>query len=109
MIRSELVQKIANENPHLLRRDVERVVNVVMGAMTEALGRGERVELRGFGSFSVGRRDARTGRNPKTGEPVEVGAKHAPKFRASKKLLARMNGIPGESSGEETQPRTRHG
>lgn len=95
-VRSELVQKIATESPHLLRRDVERVVNVVMGAMTEALGRGERVELRGFGSFSVGRRDARAGRNPKTGESVEVGAKLDPKFRASKIPLACMNGTPGE-------------
>lgn len=109
MVRSELVQKIATESPHLLRRDVERVVNVVMGAMTEALGRGERVELRGFGSFSVGRRDARAGRNPKTGESVEVGAKLAPKFRASKIPLACMNGTSGERFDGETQPRTGHG
>lgn len=109
MVRSELVQKIADENPHLFRHDVERVVNIILGVIVDSLGRGERVELRGFGSFSVGRREARSGRNPRTGEPVEVDAKHAPKFRASKKLLSRMNETTADRTGEKALPGTRHG
>ena len=72
MIRSELIQIIADENPHLYQRDVERIVNTVFSEITEALSKGDRVELRGFGAFSVKLRDARIGRNPRTGEPVKV-------------------------------------
>ena len=72
MIRSELIQKIADENPHLTQRHVERIVNTVFEEIIEALSRGERVELRGFGAFSVKERDARTGRNPRTGEAITV-------------------------------------
>ena len=64
MIRSELVQKIADENPHLYQRDVEKIVNTIFDEITEAMADGDRVELRGFGAFSVKRRDARTGRKP---------------------------------------------
>jgi len=71
MIRSELIQKIAEENPHLFQRDVERIVATIFDEITEALARGERVELRGFGAFSVKKRDARVGRNPRTGESVD--------------------------------------
>ena len=72
MIRSELIQKIADENPHLYQRDVERIVNTIFEEITDAMSRGDRVELRGFGAFSVKQRDARVGRNPRTGESVEV-------------------------------------
>lgn len=72
MIRSELIQKIADENPHLYQRDVERIVNTIFNEITNAMAEGNRVELRGFGAFSVKKRDARTGRNPRTGESVQV-------------------------------------
>ena len=92
MIRSELIQKIADENAHLLQRDVERIVNTIFDEITEALARGERVELRGFGAFSVKHRDARMGRNPRTGESVEVEAKSVPFFKTGKLLRDRLNG-----------------
>ena len=92
MIRSELIQKIAEENPHLYQRDVERIVNVVFDRIAEALAEGRRVELRGFGAFSVKRRDGRTGRNPRTGEAVEVDEKHVPFFKTGKLLRDRLNG-----------------
>ena len=92
MIRSELIQKIADENPHLYQRDVERIVNTIFDEVTGAMARGDRVELRGFGAFSVKRRDARTGRNPRTGETVEVEQKHVPFFKTGKLLRDRLNG-----------------
>jgi integration host factor subunit beta len=93
MIRSELIQKVAEENPHLFQRDVERIVNTIFEEITEALARGERVELRGFGAFSVKRRDARVGRNPRTGESVPVTEKAVPFFKTGKLLRDRLNGI----------------
>ena len=72
MIRSELIQIIADENPHLYQRDVERIVNTIFEQITDAMALGDRVELRGFGAFSVKKRDGRVGRNPRTGESVEV-------------------------------------
>ena len=72
MIRSELIQKIADENPHLFQRDVERIVNTIFNEITDAMASGNRVELRGFGAFSVKKREARTGRNPRTGASVDV-------------------------------------
>ena len=92
MIRSELIQKIAEEHPHLYQRDVERLVNTIFDEIVEAMARGDRVELRGFGAFSVKRRDARTGRNPRTGESVHVEEKHVPFFKAGKLLRDRLNG-----------------
>ena len=92
MIRSELTQKIADENPHLYQRDVERIVNAIFEEVTNAMSRGDRVELRGFGAFSVKERDARTGRNPRTGETVEVDQKHVPFFKTGKLLRDRLNG-----------------
>ena len=92
MIRSELIQKIAEENPHLFQRDVERIVNTIFEEIIEALARGDRVELRGFGAFSVKKRDARVGRNPRTGEAVEVEEKHVPFFKTGKLLRDRLNG-----------------
>jgi integration host factor subunit beta len=99
MIRSELIQIIADENPHLYQRDVERIVNTVFEEITEAMARGDRVELRGFGAFSVKRRDARVGRNPRTGETVEVEEKFVPFFKTGKLLRDRLNGL--EESEEE--------
>jgi integration host factor subunit beta len=92
MIRSELIQKLAEDNPHLYHRDVERIVNTIFDEITDVMARGERVELRGFGAFSVKRRDARTGRNPRTGETVAVDEKHVPFFKAGKLLRDRLNG-----------------
>ena len=92
MIRSELIQKIADENPHLYQRDVERIVNTIFEEITGAMARGERVELRGFGAFSVKKRDARVGRNPRTGEAVDVDEKHVPFFKTGKLLRDRLNG-----------------
>lgn len=91
MIRSELVQKIADENPHLYQRDVEKIVNTIFDEIIEAMARGDRVELRGFGAFSVKKRDARTGRNPRTGDAVEVEEKHVPFFKTGKLLRDRLN------------------
>ncbi len=92
MIRSELIQKIADENPHLYQRDVEKIVNTIFDEITDAMARGDRVELRGFGAFSVKQRDARVGRNPRTGEAVEVEEKHVPFFKTGKLLRDRLNG-----------------
>lgn len=91
MIRSELIQKIADDNPHLYQRDVERIVNTIFEEVIEAMANGDRVELRGFGAFSVKQRDARMGRNPRTGEPVPVEEKHVPFFKTGKLLRDRLN------------------
>ena len=91
MIRSELVASIAQANPHLSQRDVERVVGTVFNSIIEALASGGRVELRGFGAFSTRGRDARTGRNPRTGEAVDVDAKRVPYFKPGKELRERLN------------------
>ena len=91
MIKSELIQMLAEENPHLYQRDVERIVGAVFDEITDALSNGDRVELRGFGAFSVKHRDARIGRNPRTGDSVEVPAKRAPFFKTGKDLRDRMN------------------
>ena len=91
MIKSELVQRIAAQNPHLYQRDVENIVNAILGEITNAMARGDRVELRGFGAFSVKRRDARLGRNPRTGDSVRVDEKHIPFFKTGKQLRDRLN------------------
>lgn len=92
MIKSELIQKIAEENPHLYQRDVERIVGTVFDQIIEAMAQGHRVELRGFGAFSVKKRESRTGRNPRTGEAVAVEEKHVPFFKTGKLLRDRLNG-----------------
>jgi integration host factor subunit beta len=91
MIKSELIASLAAENPHLTQKDVERVVAVILERMIVALEQGGRVELRGFGAFSVRSRPARSGRNPRTGETVDVQAKHVPFFKSGKELRARLN------------------
>jgi integration host factor subunit beta len=91
MIKSELVDQIAGQNPHLYHRDVERIVNAVLDEIVRAMGQGDRVELRGFGAFSVKSRHARVGRNPRTGSAVDVGAKRVPFFKTGKELRERLN------------------
>ncbi len=91
MTKSELILRLAQNNPHLYQRDIERIVSTVFEEITAALARGNRVELRGFGAFSVKRRDARIGRNPRTGESVQVDAKHIPFFKTGKELRERLN------------------
>lgn len=91
MIKSELIQKIADENPHLYQRDVELIVGTIFDEIIDALANGDRVELRGFGAFSVKQRDARVGRNPRTGEKVSVEQKHVPFFKTGKLLRERLN------------------
>lgn len=92
MIRSELIQKIADENPHLYQRDVERIVGTVFDEIIGAMAAGDRVELRGFGAFSVKKRDGRVGRNPRTGDAVDVEEKCVPFFKTGKLLRDRLNG-----------------
>lgn len=99
MTKSELIQKLADRNPHLLLRDVERIVDTVFDEITSTLADGNRVELRGFGAFSVKHRDARIGRNPRTGEQVQVEAKRLPFFKTGKALREALN----EEKKEDTQ------
>lgn len=91
MIKSELVSRIAAQNPHLYQRDVENIVNTILDKVTEALSNGDRVELRGFGAFSVKARPARIGRNPRTGEKVPVDEKSVPFFKTGKEMRERLN------------------
>lgn len=91
VIKSELVQSISEQFPHLFQRDVENIVNAILEEITAALARGNRVELRGFGAFSVRKRDARSGRNPRTGAHVEVAEKFVPFFKTGKEMRDRLN------------------
>ena len=92
MIRSELVQKLMDENPHLSQRDVERVISTIFEEIITTMANGDRVELRGFGAFSVKQRGSRQGRNPRTGAAVSVEEKYVPFFKAGKLLRDRLNG-----------------
>lgn len=96
MTKSELILRLAEGNPHLYQRDIERIVATVFGEIAAALARGDRVELRGFGAFSVKRREARIGRNPRTGDSVPVEDKHIPFFKTGKQLRDRLNGLDPE-------------
>lgn len=91
MIKSELIEKLAAANPHLFQRDIENIVNAILDEIGDALARGDRVELRGFGAFAVKNRPARTGRNPRTGEKVAVAEKYVPLFKAGKEIRERLN------------------
>lgn len=91
MTKSDLIKKLAEANPHLYLRDIERIVSTVFDEVTDALARGDRVELRGFGAFSVRHRGSRTGRNPRTGEEVSVPDKAVPYFKTGKELRERLN------------------
>lgn len=100
MIKSELVQRIAEHNPHLYQRDVENIVNAILDEIVAALARGDRVELRGFGAFSVKHRPARAGRNPRTGEHVPVEQKSVPFFKTGKEMRERLNRDQGDGQGD---------
>jgi integration host factor subunit beta len=91
MIKSELIDRIASQSPHLYQRDVENIVNAIIDEIVKALGRGDRVELRGFGAFSAKIRGARKGRNPRTGAEVQVAQKFIPLFKTGKEMRARLN------------------
>ncbi|MCH8197666.1 MAG: integration host factor subunit beta [Proteobacteria bacterium] len=91
MTKSELIMRLAEKNPHLYYRDVERIVSTIFDEIAQALSRGDRVELRGFGALSVKKRGARIGRNPRTGESVNVAEKHVPFFKTGKHLRQRLN------------------
>src|SRR5687767_10264950 len=91
VIKSELIERIAARNPHLYQRDVEHIVNAILEEVVGALSRGDRVELRGFGAFSVKNRPARTGRNPRTGEQVVVSEKYVPFFKTGKDMRDKLN------------------
>ncbi len=92
MIKSELIERLAEDHPHLYRKDMERIVNTVLEGIIQALERGERVELRGFGAFSVRNRPPRQSRNPRNGAPVRVREKHVPFFKTGKQLRERIDG-----------------
>ncbi len=92
MIKTELVANLSKRNPHLYQREVAHIVNAVLEEVVSALSRGDRVELRGFGSFSVKNRPARIGRNPRTGEKVSVEERFVPFFKPGKKMHDKLNG-----------------
>lgn len=98
MTRSELIAHLAAQHPHLRQPDIELVIGTIFDEISKALARGDRVELRGFGAFTTRRRDARQGRNPRTGESVAVASKGMPHFRPGKELRIRVNG--GQDPGE---------
>ena len=105
MTKSELIAQLAAENPHLRQPDVELIVATIFDEITAALARGDRVELRGFGAFSAKRRDARTGRNPRTGAAVPVAGKAVPYFKPGKELRERINGgAPGQKAAAAAAP-----
>lgn len=91
MTKSELILRLSEQNPHLCQRDIEKIVTTIFDEISEALARGDRVELRGFGAFSVKKRDARVGRNPRTGASVHVTQKFIPFFKTGKQLRERLN------------------
>lgn len=92
MTKSELIQHLADVNPHLYQRDIERIVTTIFEEITAALETGNRVELRGFGAFSIKERSSRVGRNPRSGEVVNVAAKRLPYFKPGKQLREKLNG-----------------
>jgi integration host factor subunit beta len=97
MTKSELIARLAERNPRLVARDADEAVNTMLDAMTDALAGGQRIEIRGFGSFALNYRPPRVGRNPKSGDRVQVPAKHVPHFKAGKELRERVDG--SESQG----------
>src|SRR5580698_9613588 len=103
MIKSELVQRISTQNPHLYQRDVENIVNAILGEIIGAMAKGDRVELRGFGAFSVKNRPARTGRNPRTGAHVSVDKKSVPFFKTGKEMRERLNRAPAREPAAVAQ------
>lgn len=106
MTKSELITELATANPHLRAQDVEVIVATIFDEITRALARGHRVELRGFGAFTVKRRDARTGRNPRTGQAVPVDEKAVPFFKAGKDLRERVNRGPATKARGDAERMT---
>ena len=103
LIKSRLIQNITESNPHLFVRDVERIVNTIFNEITQSLAEGKRVELRGFGAFSVQHRRERTGRNPRTGEAVQVEEKFIPRFKTGKELRLKLNSKNNSSISQEEE------
>ena len=91
MVRSELIKKICDKHPNLLNKDVEKILKIIFIQISEALSRGENVEIRGFGTYKTIKRKARIGRNPRTGVSLELKSRYTVRFRASKTLLKRLN------------------
>jgi integration host factor subunit beta len=98
MTKSELIARLAERNPRLVARDADEAVNTMLEAMTEALAGGQRIEIRGFGSFALNYRPPRVGRNPKSGDRVQVPAKYVPHFKAGKELRERVDGNESDGS-----------
>ena len=99
MTKSGLIEEVAKRTPHISKKDTEVVVNTIFDAMIEALRGGDRIEIRGFGSFQVKIREARDGRNPKTGEPVHISAKRTPFFKVGKELKEMVDSLPADGAG----------
>jgi len=103
LIKSQLIQKITEANPHLFVRDVERIVNTIFNEISNSLASGKRVELRGFGAFSVQHRKERIGRNPRTGESVNVEEKYIPRFKTGKDLRLKLNSEKNVSDNQREE------
>lgn len=102
MTKSELIQRLAERNDHLYMRDIEKIVDTIFDEITSALANGDRVELRGFGAFSIKEREARMGRNPRTGNSVFVESKRMPFFKTGKALRERLNGLEVTEGAEDS-------
>jgi len=103
MTKSGLIEAVAERTPHISKKDTEIVVNTIFESMARALKRGERIEIRGFGSFQVKVREARAGRNPKTGEPVQISAKRTPFFKVGKELKEMVDGVPLAAISQDSE------
>tara|TARA_B100001173_G_scaffold302361_1_gene303978 strand:+ start:64 stop:384 length:321 start_codon:yes stop_codon:yes gene_type:complete len=103
LIKSQLIQNITEANPHLFVRDVERIVNTIFNEISNSLASGKRVELRGFGAFSVQHRNERIGRNPRTGESVSVEEKFIPRFKTGKELRLKLNSEKNASDNKREE------
>ena len=103
MIKSELIQRIAAQNPHLYQRDIEKIVGIILNRIIDGMASGDRVELRGFGTFSVRFREARAGRNSKTGGPVMIARKAFPYFKSGREMGNRLNRRPGAAEGSAVE------
>jgi integration host factor subunit beta len=106
MLRSELIRRLRERHPHMKPAEIEAAVEVVFDGIAAALENGDRVELRGFGAFSVRAREARTGRNPRTGDSVDVQAKRVPFFKPGKELRDRVNAGAGKPEKAEKPGKT---
>jgi len=102
MTKSGLIEEVAKRTPHISKKDTEVVVNTIFDSMIDSLKTGDRIEIRGFGSFQVKMREAREGRNPKTGEPVHISAKRTPFFKVGKELKEMVDRSSGEASSDSS-------